>query len=218
MEARPNSVTAPVHITTTPSAPLSRTASTINSTTKPTNPSLLALRPPTAPRQASQNTKLAQSFVAPEAAEQDGFWDNTDTGGADDADAWGAMDDDEGEGSANNDTFFDTQTPASTSNRSSVAMSRPSTSDVGPAAGDGGGGGEPDFAAWLTAQQGGKKVTKPLPKGLGIKAAVGAQGKAGAGPVVKKAAVLGKGVVKAAPVVKKSEKEVAEEDAWGAWD
>jgi len=184
-------------------------------------------------RTATETTKLAQSFSAPEAAEEAGFWDNeieddkADGGVEDDDDAWGAMNDE------NDDEVVKSRSISEIAPRSTTKPVAPTTPlDVDS---------EPDFAGWLKAQQGGSKAqTRVLPKGLGtssaktmggatvkkpglvaVKATPGANAAADAVKVkaalgvVKKQAML---VVERLAEKNAVDKSVEEDDAWGAWD
>jgi len=114
------------------------------------------LKPPAPPfsRSATETTKLAQSFSAPEAAEQAGFWDDNDEDAVDDA--WGAMADDVDDDIDNdNDNANPAPTPKPTTTKQQPAAAKPHWKDDAD---------EPDFAGWLKAQTTAKKT--PLSKGL----------------------------------------------------
>lgn len=131
-------------------------------------------------RNATDTTKLAASFTAPEVTENDDFWGSIDDergelgelggDGDDDADdAWGGMGDelDDGDdgmlGTSNTNTNGST-TPKPAAAGGSRHKPTPSTTSTIPSNDID----EPDFAGWLKAQQTSKIGTnKALPKGLG---------------------------------------------------
>lgn len=180
-------------------------------------------------RNATETTKLAQSFSAPEEAEASGFWDDAagdEAGGADDA--WGAMDDDDDEQEQ------DEERPTSSRGSATSTPSRPATSASTGTAAAARNDDEPDFAGWLKAQQAAKAPSRAgMPKGLGPKtAAAPALGRASAvkasatrtaaipsrpaATTTKSAASAPKASVVAAAVKNKGD---AEDEGWGdAWE
>lgn len=186
-------------------------------------------------RSATETTKLAQSFSAPEAAEEAGFWDDE----VDDAAADEVNDDaDDGWAAMNHDVDEDAGPSAKPAAVVSKSVSRPPVTKQAAAPLDA--DGEPDFAGWLKAQQSASKVqTKALPKGLGTTKTTSTTSAAGVGsssaarkPAVvavkaaahtggaSRAAVISSVVKKKAVVAEKPvvEKKADEDDEWGAWD
>ncbi len=188
--------------------------------------------PPAFSRTTTETTKLAQSFAAPQAAEDTNFWDddqnNAEWGNGDAAgdvdDAWGALEDE------SEDNFFDAPAPVPISSpaRPSSAQ-QPHRSKAGTTAvttstkfDD---QGEPDFAGWLKAQQSQKTgSSKVLPKGLGAKSAAISVGQPATAPkVVSPTLRPASGAVKTAVSnthkMQAKDKHAEEEEGWGdAWE
>lgn len=146
------------------------------------NPHLPPALKPTASAPAvpkvSSNLRSQPTTPAPEVEDED-F-----------GDGWGDMDDDPS-------NAFAEAAPSSTASHSS----KPSVSYDD--------GGEPDFEGWLNAQAQAKAASKkPLPKGLGKKAAAPAA-KTNTKPIVSKPAPK--------PVAKPQPKPEEDEDDWNAW-
>jgi len=103
-------------------------------------------------RQATETTKIAQSFISPVVV--DDAWSNDfneeEQDGEEVDDAWGEMDEDD-------DTFFDASSKKAAVKPVVKPTIAPSSIQEG----------EPDFAAWLASKQAQTTVKKgPLPKGL----------------------------------------------------
>lgn len=158
---------------------------------------------PALSRNATDTTKLAASFTAPEITENEDFWGSID----DDADGADKQTD-ENASVATNDDLIGASNGAQT----------PAKSDTG---------GEPDFAAWLNAQSGAKPSSKALPKGMGQSKSRPTSGKTTPGSIVggaKKKAVprVVQRPAEAEPEPEKKPeaaptKTAGEDDGWGDW-
>ena len=182
-------------------------------TSRPPSTGAVVAKPELA-RNATETTKLAASFTAPEITEDD--WGQDDWGGGDDTfkveedDAWGAMAE---ESTAKTPTTPSVQGDISVESElaSPIEPVRPapkkkqSTSE------------EPDFASWLKAQQG-TKTAKPLPKGLASnKSSSSSLAKPGSRPSSSKLSSGGNlGAKKIVQPPKQEEKKPeTQDDDWG---
>jgi len=165
-------------------------------------------------RQATETTKIAQSFISP--VPVDDAWSNDfndeEQNGEEVDDAWGEMDEDD-------DTFFD----ASSKKAAVKPIVKPTIATSSNQEE------EPDFAAWLASKQAQTTVKKvPLPKGLTSSKAIPRTTSPAitkpattsiARPPVGKTAAKPVTVKKAYAAPAKSTATKDEDEGWGdAWD